>query len=56
MDKWKARSKVKDMWDEDLKALYLMDLKVGCARKKYPPKPQKLKATGNSIAKRDPII
>mmetsp|Transcript_25291 Transcript_25291/g.45541 ORF Transcript_25291/g.45541 Transcript_25291/m.45541 type:complete len:716 (-) Transcript_25291:191-2338(-) len=42
MNKWKERSEVKTMWDGDLRALYLTDLEVDGATRKYASKPQKV--------------
>jgi len=66
MKKWKARSEARDLWDGDLRALYMTDLAVDGAARKYAPKPQEVEpgktagdldveGTGNTAKKHDSI-
>lgn len=66
MNKWKARSEARDLWDGDLGALYMTDIAVDGAARKYAPKPQEVEAgktlgdldiedTGNTAKEHDSI-
>ncbi|KAL9190893.1 hypothetical protein ACHAXT_000599 [Thalassiosira profunda] len=41
MNRWKEKSEAKDMWEGDVRALYLVDLEVDGAKRRQAPKPPK---------------